>query len=42
MNAVQSTAFIYCKKELASTNQNPKIELRREAPQLNFWVLYQN
>jgi hypothetical protein len=29
------------KKELASTNQNPKIELRREAPQLNFWVLYQ-
>jgi hypothetical protein len=28
------------KKELASTNQNPRIEWRREAPPLDSWVLY--
>jgi len=27
------------KKELASTNQNPRRELRRFAPQLSSWVL---
>jgi hypothetical protein len=34
----QSTAAI-AKKELASTNQNPRIEWRREAPPLDSWVL---
>jgi hypothetical protein len=35
----QSTAAI-AKKELASTNQNPRIEWRRFAPPLDSWVLY--
>jgi hypothetical protein len=37
-----SAFFIFiaiAKKELASTNQNPRIEWRREAPPLDSWVL---
>ena len=38
---VSCIAYIaIAKKELARKNQNPEDELRREAPQLIFWVLF--
>jgi hypothetical protein len=36
---MHSAVRCIAKKELASTNQNPRIEWRREAPPLDSWVL---
>jgi len=38
LNSIQLVFVYIAKKELASTNQNPRIEWRRFAPPLDSWV----